>query len=64
MRTIDLPITIREGLPDPEFSLRAPDSWDGRSPVEVVPMITNLEAMRAAGCAGVEITWDLANIAW
>lgn len=56
VKTKDIPIVIRETIPDPEFTLEAPAAWNGRSMIEVVPRITN-----AAG--EVKVRWDVAPIA-
>ena len=40
VKTKDIPITIKEAIAEPEFTLRAPTAWDGRAPIEVVPVMT------------------------
>ena len=47
VKTIDIPVSIREAIPEPVFSLQAPATWNGRDPVEVVPVISNLAEMKA-----------------
>ena len=49
VKTRDIPITIREDIPEPVFTLKAPATWDGRATIEVVPQIANLGAMQAKG---------------
>lgn len=56
--TRDIPVTIREAIPEPEFTLDAPATWDGRAPIEVVPRITNLAALEAAGAGEIETAWE------
>jgi hypothetical protein len=63
VEVIDIPITITEALPDPEFTLHAPAAWDGRSAIEVTPRITNLAALKAAGAGELKTEWELAQIA-
>ncbi|HSU67859.1 MAG TPA: DUF2341 domain-containing protein, partial [Tepidisphaeraceae bacterium] len=58
-RTIDVPVTIREQIPDPVFTLQAPAQWNGRDTIEVVPVITNPDAMKAKGAANLGTTWTL-----
>ena len=41
VKTIDVPIKVKETMQDPEFTLRAPERWDGRSPIEVGAQITS-----------------------
>ena len=40
VKTKDIPITIKEAVAEPEFTLRAPATWDGRATIEVVPVMT------------------------
>jgi len=63
VKTRDIPIVIREAIPEPLFTLKAPTAWDGRATVEVVPQITNLAAMRAAGAGDVKVEWHVAPFA-
>jgi hypothetical protein len=63
VKTRDIPIVIREAIPEPLFTLKAPAAWDGRATVEVVPQITNLAAMRAAGAGEVKVDWQVAPFA-
>ena len=37
VRTQDIPITVKESIPEPIFTLKAPKHWDGRKLVELVP---------------------------
>ena len=62
-KTLDVSVTIREAIPEPTFTLTAPATWDGRQTIEVVPQITNLDAMRTA-CAGkLNATWTISGLA-
>ncbi len=63
VKTKDIPVVIEEAVPDPEFTLHAPATWDGRAPIEIVPQITNRAAMESSGAGDVETTWDVASIA-
>ena len=63
VKTIDVPVTIREDIPEPVFSLRAPTAWDGRKTIEIVPQVTNLEAMRAKDADQLKYTWKVSGIA-
>ena len=44
VKTLDIPVTIREDIPDPVFTLKAPAKWDGRETIEVVPQICQYES--------------------
>ncbi len=63
IKTRDIPITIREDIPEPAFTLKAPASWDGRRTIEVVPQIANLSAMQAKGAGELSSTWTVSDIA-
>ena len=63
VKTKDIPVTIREDIPEPVFTLQAPTEWDGRKTIEVVPLITNLNQMRAKGAAQLHCTWSVSEIA-
>jgi hypothetical protein len=54
----DIAIAIREDIPDPVFTLRAPAKWDGRATIEVVPRISNLAAMQAKGVGELTTEWS------
>ncbi|MEI7899748.1 MAG: DUF2341 domain-containing protein [bacterium] len=62
-KTIDIPVAIKEDMPDPVYTLKAPATWNGRDAIEVVPQIANLPALQAKGAAALKYTWTLAGIA-
>ena len=57
-KTIDIPITIREAIPDPVFTLEAPATWDGRNKIRVEPRISNRAELEAAGVATLNVHWQ------
>ncbi len=63
VKTKDIPVTIREAVPEPVVTLRAPATWDGRTPIEVVAEVTNRDALRAAGAGDVILTWAAGDLA-
>ncbi|MCY2994037.1 MAG: DUF2341 domain-containing protein [Planctomycetota bacterium] len=63
VKTKDIPITIKENIPEPAFTLRAPPTWDGRATIEVVPQITNLKELQANSAGDLHTTWNVADIA-
>jgi len=63
LRSIEVPVAVSEALPEPVFALRAPAEWNGRDRIEVVPEITNLEALRAAGVDELELNWSRSGLA-
>jgi len=63
VKTVDIPITVKEEIPDPVFTLKPPAKWDGRTTMEVIPQITNLAAMQAKGAGELTYSWDLSGLA-
>ena len=63
VKTKDIPITIKEDLADPQFTLCAPAKWDGRQTIEVVPQISNLAALQAKGAGEVKTEWSATPLA-
>ncbi|MDA1143004.1 MAG: DUF2341 domain-containing protein [Planctomycetota bacterium] len=63
VKTRDIRITIKEDIHEPVFTLNAPATWDGRAEIEVVPQITNLDAMKAKGAGELNFTWSVSDIA-
>jgi len=48
-------------IPDPEVAVEAPAAWDGRTPIAVVPRLTNRERLAAAGADAVDLAWDVSG---
>lgn len=63
VKTREIPIQIKEDIPEPLFALQAPAVWDGRTTIEVVPQVTNLAAMQAKGAGDIKVEWKLSGIA-
>lgn len=63
IKTIDIPITITEKIPEPLFTLEAPKTWDGRQNIEVTPRIANLGQMPASGAGNLSFTWTIPDFA-
>ncbi len=57
-KTKDIAITIQEDIAEPIFTLKAPRTWDGRKMIEVVPQISNLNAMRSKGAGELKTEWS------
>ncbi len=58
-----IPVTIKEAIPEPQFTLKAPASWDGRQTIEVGPEITNLAEMKAKEAADLNYEWFVDGVA-
>ena len=63
VKTLDIPVTIQEDIPEPVFTLKAPATWDGRETIEVVPQIANLQAMQAKGAGELKYQWTASGLA-
>ena len=63
VKTREIPITVKEDVPEPMFTLKAPAAWDGRAAIEVVPRFTNLSAMMRKGAGELKIDWKVAGMA-
>lgn len=57
IRTRTATIKIKDKYPDPEFTLQAPATWDGRTPLEIVPTIKNLAALQTPGSGELRYKW-------
>ena len=58
-KILDIPVTIQEDIPEPEFTLKGPAAWNGRDPIEVVPELKNMAAMKAKGVGDLHYAWDV-----
>lgn len=59
VKTKVIPLNIKDSIPDPVFTLVAPNDWDGRETIQVQPVVTNLDAMRAKNAGNLEVTWNV-----
>lgn len=62
-KTKDVRVLIKEEIPEPIFTLKAPVAWDGRKMIELVPQVANMEAMRAKGADKLNIRWSIEDLA-
>ena len=63
VKTRDVPITVKEAIPDPDFTLQAPAAWNGRSTIEIVPRVSNLAAMQKPGAGDLQMAWSEGSLA-
>jgi len=61
VKTRNIHVEIREAIPEPVFTLRAPAQWNGRERIEVVPLISNLAAMQAKGAGELHYRWSVSG---
>jgi len=57
IKTRDIPVTVKEDIPEPVVTLKAPAKWDGRETITVQPAIANLAAMQAKGAGELHYQW-------
>jgi hypothetical protein len=63
-KTIDVPLTVIDSVPDPVFTLfPSATSWDGRSTMTVTANISNLAAMQKAGFGTLNYKWSVNGVA-
>jgi hypothetical protein len=63
VRTKDVAVRITEAIPDPIVTLKAPSTWDGRQTIEILPRISNLKTMQAAGASDLKYDWSVSGMA-
>ena len=63
VKTRDIPIKIREDIPEPVVTLTAPKTWDGRTKIEVSAQIANGEAMKTKGAGELDFAWKVSDLA-
>lgn len=63
VRTRDIPVAIREAIPDPQFTLSAPGQWDGRQALVLEPRLLNGAALAAAGRTNLVARWNVTGLA-
>ncbi|MCH2181096.1 MAG: DUF2341 domain-containing protein [Mariniblastus sp.] len=63
VRLVEIPITVRDTVAEPEFRLTAPAQWDGRSELRLTPEISNLAALQEQSTDDLNIHWSIDQIA-
>jgi len=61
VQTKDIHVTVREDIPEPVFTLKAPSKWNGRDKIEIVPEISNLNAMKDKGSEELHYEWTVSG---
>ncbi|MEO7955855.1 MAG: DUF2341 domain-containing protein [Fibrobacteria bacterium] len=61
-RSKDVVVRIVENAPDPEFSLSAPQTWNGRDSLSLQPIILNLDAIHASQAPVIHYAWTRTGI--
>jgi hypothetical protein len=63
VKNIEIPVTIREQIPDPVFTLKAPARWDCRETIEIDSQVSNLKDMQAKNADGLKTDWKVSGLA-
>jgi hypothetical protein len=63
VKTLEIPVTIQEAIPDPVFTLKAPTKWDGRETIEVVSQLSNLKDMQQKNVGELKYDWKISGMA-
>jgi len=62
VKTIDIPVTIKESILDPVFTLKVPSQWDGRKTIEVVSQIFNLKDLQKQNVSDLTYDWTVSGM--
>ncbi len=62
MRGRDIRIAIRNEAPDPQFTLPAEMTWNGRDSLLIRPVITNLSLVQASPFPALHAVWTLEGV--
>lgn len=63
VRSLEIPVAVKEAVPEPDFALIAPANWDGREAIEIRPVIRNLVALKNAGVGELDYHWEVSGLA-
>ncbi len=63
VKSQEITIKIKEAIPEADFTLLAPATWDGRQTIEVVPQVTNLAELKAKGVDELKFKWTVDDVA-
>ncbi|MBL8820239.1 MAG: DUF2341 domain-containing protein [Planctomyces sp.] len=59
IKDLDIHVEIREATPDPDFTLSSPARWDGREPIDVIPQLTNADALNSSQSNRLNFQWKV-----
>lgn len=63
MKNKEIDVLIKEAIPEPQFTLEAPATWDGREPIEIKANISNRDTLTATRSGPLTYRWAIAGIA-
>ena len=59
VKTINIPVAIKEALANPVFALRAPTKWDGREGIEVLAEVSPSKDKLGEGASALRYRWKV-----
>ena len=62
-KSLDIPVRVKDMIPDPAFVLQAPATWNGRTPITVVPKVTNAAALAVLNADRLKISYRVEEMA-
>ena len=63
VKTLTIPIAIKESVPDPVYTLNVPKNWNGRDELVISPSISNVTEISAKGAGEMNYSWKLSGMA-
>jgi len=61
VKTKDIPVTVKETIPEPKVTLKAPAEWNGRDVIEAVLVIGNFKELKAKGVGELRKAWNVSG---
>ncbi len=58
-----VPISIEESIPNPEYTMNVPRTWNGRDDLEILPAIKNLAELKLKGADDLNYSWTVSGMA-
>ncbi len=63
VKTHTIRIAIQESIPDPAYTLKFPQTWNGRDELEISPSINNLAEMKSKSAGNLNYSWTVSGMA-
>ncbi len=63
IKTLRVPIRIKEHVPEPEIKLSSPKFWDGRKTIELKAEVSNLKTLEESGVQRISYKWEIEGLA-
>jgi hypothetical protein len=63
VQTHTIRIAIQESIPDPAYTLKFPQTWNGREELEISPSINNLAEMKSKSADNLNYSWTVSGMA-